>query len=463
MQRRAGSATLPPVRAMGWNLESDLLFLNHGSFGACPSVVLEAQRAWRDRLESQPVRFLARELEPALDGARAVLGGFVGADPDDLAFVPNATHGVNTVVRSLRFAPGDELLTDDHAYNASLNALRAAAERDGARVVVARVPFPSAGPDEALAAILGAVTPRTKLVLVAHVTSPTALIFPVAEIAAALAATGIQVLVDGAHAPGMLPLDMRALEAAGVSYYTGNGHKWLCAPKGSGFLWVRRDRQANIRPLAISHGANSPRRDRSRFRLEFDWTGTADPTPYLSIPAAIEAMGAILPGGWPALMAANHASVVTGRQVLLDRLGVPPPAPSTMLGSMASVILPPPGAAARVFAPNRGTSPLDDDPLQVELLERWRIEVPILPWPALPGGEGNGVSAQRRLVRISAQVYVPAGAWVTLAEALADVLALPARPSGGTPSDASGAAPAGSRARRPPARGRPGTARPGQR
>jgi len=466
VQRRAASATLPPVSATGWNLEPDLLFLNHGSFGACPRVVLEAQRAWRERLERQPVRFLARELEPALDEARTALGRFVGADPDDLAFVPNATHGVNTVLRSLRFAAGDELLTDDHAYNASLNALRATAERDGATVVVARVPFPTAGPDEVQAAILRAVTSRTKLVLVAHVTSPTALVFPVAGIAAALAARGIEVLVDGAHAPGMLPLDIRALEAVGVSYYTGNGHKWLCAPKGSGFLWVRRDRQAGIRPLAISHGANSPRRDRSRFRLEFDWTGTADPTAYLSIPAAIQAMGGLLPGGWPALMAANHEAVVAARQLLLDRLGVASPAPPTMLGSMASIILPPPGAAAGAFAPNLGTSPLDDDPLQVELLDRWRIEVPILPWPAWPAspeGAGSGEPPPGRLVRISAQAYVPAGAWTTLAEALAEVLALPARPSGGTPNGAVDGAPAASPGPRPPARGRPGTTPRGRR
>ena len=269
-------------------------------------------------------------------------------------------------------------------------------------------------------------------------------------------------LVDGAHAPGMLPLDMRALEAAGVDYYTGNGHKWLCAPKGSGFLWVRRDHQPAIRPLAISHGANSPRRDRSRFRLEFDWTGTADPTPYLSIPTAIEAMGALLPGGWPALMAANHEAVVAARQVILDRLGVASPAPPTMLGSMASIILPPPGPAAGALAPNLGTSPLDDDPLQVELRDRWRIEVPILPWPARRTATAR-CEAQRRMVRISAQAYVPAGAWVTLADALADVLALPARPSGGTPTGAADGGPAGSRARPSPAPGRPGTARPGRR
>jgi len=451
VQARAGSATLPPVSATGWALEPDLLFLNHGSFGACPLMVLEAQQAWRERLERQPVRFLARELEAALDEARAVLGGFVGADPDDLAFVPNATHGLNTVLRSLRFAPGDELLIDDHAHHAALNALRAAAERDGATVVVARVPFPTPGPDDVLAAILRAVTPRTKFALVAHVTSPTALVFPVTRIASALAARGIRVLVDGAHAPGMVPLDIRALEAAGVDYYTGNGHKWLCAPKGSGFLWIRRDRQPDVRPLAISHGADSPRRDRSRFRLEFDWTGTADPTPYLSIPAAIEAVGGLLPGGWPALMAANHDAVVAGRRVILDRLAVASPAPPAMLGSMASVILPPPGPGARPLAPNLGTSPLDDDPLQVELRDRWRVEVPILPW------------AERRLVRISAQVYVPAGAWATLAQGLAEVLALPERPSGGTPTGAADDAPAGSRARPSPAPGRPGTARPGRR
>jgi len=405
--------------AAHWSLDPDVVFLNHGSFGACPTPVLEAQRAWRDRLESEPVRFMVDELEPALDMARARVAAFLRADPDDLAFVHNATSGVNTVLRSLRIAPGDEVLGADHEYNACLNAARYVAERDGARLVVAALPFPVAGPEEVVERVLAAVTPRTRLALLSHVTSPTAVVLPVAELARELAARGVEVLVDGAHAPGMLPVDLRALETSGVAYWTGNLHKWTCAPKGAAILWVRRDRQAAIRPLTISHGANDPRRHRSRFRLEFDWMGTDDPTAWLAAPAAIDFVGGLMPGGWPEVMARNHALALAGRDTVCRRLGVAPPVPDGMLGSMAAVLLPEDAGAAASTA----LSPLDVDPIQLALRERFRIQVPVLPWPTpwTPGFSAD--MARRRLVRLSAQLYNDPAEYDVLAEGLAEVLA----------------------------------------
>jgi isopenicillin-N epimerase len=368
--------------ARHWTLEPGLDFLNHGSFGACPRAVLDAQDELRARMERQPLQFLARDLEGLLDAARASLAEFVGADANDLAFVPNATSGVNTVLRSLSFEAGDELLTTDHAYNACVNALRLFEGR-GVQVVRARVPWPIAGPWQVVEAVMAAVTDRTRLVLLDHVTSPTGLIFPVAELVRRLSGRGIDTLVDGAHAPGMLPLDLRAV---GAAYYTGNCHKWLCTPKGSAFLYVRRDKQAGIRPLAVSHGANAARTDRSRFRLEFDWGGTDDPTPYLCIPVALKFLATLLP--WPALMERNHALAVAGRKLLLEALKVPPPAPEFMLGSLASVPLPEWRGEAR----SQGY--FSWHPLQRALLEKHRIEAPIMPFP-----QG------RLLVRIAAQLY----------------------------------------------------------
>jgi isopenicillin-N epimerase len=387
-----------------WLLEPDVSFLNHGSFGACPDPVLEAQRVWRERMEAQPVRFLGRELETHLDEVRLRVGQFLRADPDGLAFVPNATTGVSTVLASLRFAAGDELLASDHEYNATLNALRAVASRDGARVVIVHIPFPIRDPSEAVEAYLAAVTDRTRFALVSQVTSPTALILPVAAIVRELDRRGVDTLVDGAHAPGMIDVDLGAL---GAAYWTGNGHKWLCAPKGSGILHVRADLRDRIHPLVVSHGVNAERRDRPRFRLEFDWQGTADPTAHLALPAAIRYVGGIHDDGWNGVRAANRALARHARDLLCAALGVPPPAPDAMTGSMASVSLP--GVAASAAAAER---------LQAELREEDRIEVPIIPFP-VAAARGAGEPPSQLLVRVSAQAYNRPAEYEALAAALA--------------------------------------------
>lgn len=389
--------------AVHWGLDPGTTFLNHGSFGATPHAVLAVQWALRERLESQPVRFMVRDLEPLLDASRLALAGLVRADADDLAFVPNATTGINTVLAGCTFRAGDELLTTNHEYNACRNALDATAQRTGARVVLANVPFPLHESAQVTGALLACVTPRTRLVLIDHVTSPTGLVFPLAEIVAALDARAIDTLVDGAHTVGMVPLNLATL---GATYYTGNLHKWLCAPKGAAFLWVRRDRQPSVRPLVISHGANSPRRDRSRFRLEFDWTGTADPTAFLAVPAAIAFMQGVVPGGLEAVMAHNHALALAARNILCDALEVAPAAPDDMIGALAAVTLPD-GAAT----PPR--SPFYLDALQEELYARG-IEVPIVPFPEPP----------HRLVRVSSQLYNHVGQYHVLAGALRDALGL---------------------------------------
>ena len=389
---------------LGWRLDPTVTFLNHGSYGACPEPVLAVQRAWRDRLEAEPVQFLTYDLPALLDEARRTVGGFLGADPAGLAFVPNATTGVNTVLQSLRFEPGDELLTNDHEYNATINAMRAVAARDGARVVVAPLPFPIASAAEARDAILGAVTERTRLVLVSQVTSSTALILPVADLVAELERRGIDTLVDGAHAPGMIAFEVDAL---GAAYWTGNGHKWLCGPKGTALLWVREDRRERIHPLVVSHGANAPLAGRARFRHEFDWVGTTDPTGFLTLPAAIDWMAAEAGpdgGGWPAVMAANHALALEGRDILASALGVEAPAPDSMLGSMATLFVP--GVTDVAAAEVLGARLRADD----------RIQVPIGGWP-VPAAVRDG-SAPRVVVRISAQRYNERADYERLASAL---------------------------------------------
>lgn len=374
----------PSPFARHWDLDPEVAFLNHGSFGACPRVIMERQHELRREMEAQPLLFLHHTLEERIDACKPELAQLVGCDVEDLALVANATTGVNTVLRSLTFAAGDELLVTDHEYNSSRNALEYVAQRSGARIVVVPVAFPIENANQIVNDIVSQANDRTRLCLIDHVTSATGVVMPVAEIVAALHERGIDTLVDGAHAPGMLPLDLTALN---VAYYTGNCHKWLCTPKGSALLFVRRDRQEQIRPLSISHGANAPRSDRSRFRLEFDFTGTNDFTAWMCIPDAIAFLESLLPGGIAELRQRNHDLAIAGRNLLCDALGTAPPVPDSMIGSLASVILPDPDPA--------GAPKMAGDPMQAILWKEHKIEVPCMNWP----------HPKLRMLRISPQIY----------------------------------------------------------
>jgi isopenicillin-N epimerase len=281
-----------------WNLDPDFVFLNHGSFGAMPKAIIEKQHQLRLRIESQPVRHFQREIDSLLAASRERLARLVNADPEGLVFVPNATTGVNTVLRSLALRPGDEIIITNHIYNACRNAVQLVARQSGAKVITVHVPFPVRSKNEVMDLVMGRVTGRTRFVLIDHITSPTALLFPVEEIVREMSSRGIDVMVDGAHAPGMVPLNIASM---GVPYYTGNCHKWLCAPKGSAFLFIREDKRKDVRPLVISHGANSTRIDKSFLHLEFDWTGTDDYSPYILVGDCIDYLESLYPAASPSI------------------------------------------------------------------------------------------------------------------------------------------------------------------
>ena len=386
-----------------WALDPSFTFLNHGSFGAAPIEILKKQYELHLHIESQPVRFFAREVEDMLEKARGRLASFIGADSKGLVFVPNATTGVNTVLKSLSFCAKDELVITDHIYNACRNAVDTLVDRDRITVRIVKVPFPIESKSVVTELVLEQVTNRTKLVILDHITSPTALIFPVEELVSILSKRGIDVLIDGAHAPGMVPLNMETLQAA---YYTGNCHKWICAPKGSAFLYIRNDRRNLVRPLVTSHGANSARKDKSFLHLEFDWTGTGDYTPYIMIASCIDFMDSLFPGGWAELSRRNHELVLRARRMLCEKFSVAEPAPQEMIGSMACIPLLPPDLSPA------NPDLKSFDPIHDILYHRYKIEVPIVTF----------AGCQNRLVRISAQAYNTIDDYRVLADALDEIL-----------------------------------------
>ena len=350
-------------------LERGSAFLNHGSFGATPRTVLAAAERWRARMEAHPDRFLRYVRPVALRAAAASLAQFVHAKQQDVAFVENATSGVNAVLRSLEFRPGDEILSTTHTYNAVRQTIREVCRRTGAKPVEAKIVLPVVSSKSLEEAIEQKITRRTRLLVLDHIASPTGLIFPVKRLAALARARGAQVLVDGAHAPGQLALDVPSL---GVDWYAGNCHKWLYAPKGCGFLWARRGAQAGIHPPVISHGYEKG------FTVEFDWTGTRDFSAWLSVPDGIAFMKKL---NAAKVRAYNHRLVTDAACRIAEAWDMPLDGPPELHGSMMAIRL-----ADRLQR---------RDPLQLmrELLERHRLFVAVMP----VGGEN--------WVRISAQAY----------------------------------------------------------
>jgi isopenicillin-N epimerase len=350
-------------------LEPGTAFLNHGSFGATPRAVLAAAQRWRARMEANPDRFLRYEMPGALRRSAAALAAFLKARERDLAFVENATSSVNAVLRSLEFRTGDEILSTTHTYNAVRQTIREVCRRSGARPVEARIVVPVLDPEDLVVAIEKAFARRTRLLVLDHISSPTGLIFPVRRIARSARARGIRVLVDGAHAPGQIALDIPAL---GVDWYAGNCHKWLFAPKGCGFLWARRAAQAGIRPPVISHGYGKG------FTREFDWTGTRDFSGWLSIPVGL---GLLRELGPAKVRAYNHRLVTGAASRIATAWNTPLDGPPQLHGSMMAIRLP------------ERLQRRDPRQLMQEWVIRHRIVVPVMP----VGG--------RLWVRLSAQAY----------------------------------------------------------
>lgn len=310
----------------------DVPRFNHGSFGATPTAVLEKQAQYLAAFNAdREALFWGGGLERH-QAIRTNIAEFAGADADDLVIVDNATEGVNTVLKSLSFNPGDEILITDHIYTPYQSVLKELEHRTGAKVVTVEIPLPVTGPDAITAAVMDGVTDKTKLAFIDHVTSPTALIMPVADIVAKLAERGIDCFIDGAHAPGQVKLDLNAL---GAAYYTGNHHKWICAPVQSGFLHVRRDRQGPVIPAVGSFGSG---RD-TPFAERFIWQGTRDCSARFCVPDTIDYMAGLMAGGWDEIIRRNHDTAIAARDMLLDATGAPRNCPDDMVGCMFTLSL----------------------------------------------------------------------------------------------------------------------------
>ncbi len=378
-------------------LDPDLVFLNHGSFGACPRAVMEAYQRWQIELERNPVEFLGRRSAELLAHSRAVLARALGADPQDLVYLPNASSGVNTVARSIALRPGDEVLTSDHEYGACDNAWNFVCQRAGARYLPVEIPLPFEA-EEFTRRIWAGVTPRTRVIFLSHITSTTGLIFPLAELCRRAREAGILTVIDGAHVPGQIPLNLNAL---GADFYTGNCHKWLCAPKGAGFLHVRSQHQHWVDATVVSWGYSASVAGHTGFdaytgstllERRLQWQGTRDIAAFLSVPAAIEFQAA---HDWARVRKTCHALAAQTLQRIGELSGLPPVCRDGDFAQMVVIPLP----------------AMNPQWLKQTLFDRYRIEIPVTS------------HKDALFIRLSVQGYNTQGDMDALVEAVRAILA----------------------------------------
>ncbi|HWQ13543.1 MAG TPA: aminotransferase class V-fold PLP-dependent enzyme [Roseiflexaceae bacterium] len=368
------SLSLPlPDLANAFMLRGGIAFLNHGSFGACPRPVFETYQAIQREIEAQPVEFLSRRASGLLAEARASLERYLGARPGTLVFAANVTHALNIVARSLDLRPGDEVLSTGHEYGAIERTWQFNCEKRGARYVPRPLPLPATSQEELVEQVWQGVTARTRVIAISHISSPTAVALPVAAICRRAREAGILTVVDGAHAPGQVALD---LEALGADFYGGNCHKWLCAPKGAGFLYARPERQALLEPLVVSWGWRARNPSGSEYIDMFDWLGTDDPSAYLTVPTAIKFQE---DNNWPAVRLACHNLLLEASARICELTGLAPLTPDSTDWWMQMRSLPLP--------------PCDPKAVQRRLWDEFRVEVPCHEW------------GEHRLIRISVQAY----------------------------------------------------------
>lgn len=398
-----------------------MVFLNHGSFGACPKNVLQAQQSHRNSVEARPVRFYCHGIFEGLDRSRRAIASLVGGKPEDFVFLNNATTAVATVLDNIArgvglaeakpLGPGDEILVNTLEYPACLNNIERLAERTGATIIRAEIPWVMQDaehtPGSIYEQIIARISNRTRLCLLSLIASPTGMVMPARRLIAELRRRGVATLLDAAHGPGAIDLD---LDTLGAEFTTSNCHKWLCTPKGAAFLHVRPEHQPRFRPLCLSNHANAPEgaKGRSRFNLEFDYMGTDDVTARLTIADAIDLVPKAANRDWPGIITHNRDLALAARDCVLERLGTTKPASDEMVGPLACVPLPEvePERLARLAArPTRY-----NDALQDALLERHSIQIPV--W----------TSGRTRCLRLSAQVYNTIEQYRYLAEAVAEEL-----------------------------------------